>query len=228
MPIHAMIERQQDTETQRGSARVRMRLEVPGALGDGSGTTVLIHNISTSGLLMETDFTLTVGQSIGLTLPEAGEVAANVVWQSEALVGCRFEQPLSRAALSAARLRDPLPSNVDTAGELLHDRLLRLREEQGLSRAALAAQTGVSIPSLWAWETGKTIPRPANLRVLAAVFCLSEQELTRGAHPHSTLHLGSATDDAAAELQTLIDSSKQQIAVAAGVPTTSVKIIIEF
>src|SRR3546814_11909622 len=51
-------------------------------------------------------------------------------------------RPLARAALSAAQLRNPLPQDVDPAGvaadsEMLAGRLLRLRQERGLSRVEI-------------------------------------------------------------------------------------------
>jgi transcriptional regulator with XRE-family HTH domain len=222
MPFHAMIEPQPEAAGQRGKPRVRMRLEVPGTLSEGLGTTVLIHNLSASGLLMESAFALTVGQSLTLILPEAGEVVATVVWKSDAFVGCRFERPLSKAALSAARLLDPSDTQTEVVGESLHARLRRLRDEQGLSRAELAAQAGISIPSLWAWETGKAVPRPGNLHILADIFGLPKEELVRG---HTS---ASQSENEAHDLQILVEASRKQIAQTAGVKPSHVKIIIEF
>ena len=123
MPIHATIEQQPESENQRGAARVRMRIEAPSSLDQGDGTAVVIHNLSATGMLIETSSDLTIGQRIIVALPEAPDLAAAVVWRSEALAGCRFDQPLSRAVLSAAQLLNPLPTEVDPGGggdPLLH------------------------------------------------------------------------------------------------------------
>src|SRR3546814_2254828 len=91
-------------------------------------------------MLIETSSDLDIGQRIAVTLPEAPDCTATIVWRSEALAGCRFDRPLARAALSAAQLRNPLPQDVDPAGvaadsEMLAERLRRLRQERGLSRS---------------------------------------------------------------------------------------------
>lgn len=232
MPIHGTLEAQQDTDSQRGSARMRMRIEAPGSLSNGEGTTVVIHNLSATGMLIETTSELAIGQRLMVVLPETSDLAAIIVWRSGALAGCRFARPLSRATLSAAQLRNPLPSDVDPAiesdlSETLPQRLRRLRQERGLSRAALSAKVGASTPSVWAWETGKTVPRRNNLVVLADAFGVSEQELTVGG---VALSSNAATDQAAtaAQIQSLVDISKAQIAAMAGVKTAQVKISIEF
>src|SRR3546814_6347172 len=113
---------------------------------------------------------------------------ATIVWRSEALAGCRFDRPLARAALSAAQLRNPLPQDVDPAGvaagsEMLADRLRRLRQERGLSRVELSNRTGFSKPSIWAWESGKTMRSEEHtselqslMRTSYAVFCLKKKK----------------------------------------------------
>ena len=188
MPIHAMIDQEQGADGARGAARMHMRLETSGSLGGHQGSTVVIHNLSATGMLIETSSDLDIGQRIAVTLPEAPDCTATIVWRSEALAGCRFDRPLARAALSAAQLRNPLPQDVDPAGvaadsEMLAERLLRLRQERGLSRVELSNRTGFSKPSIWAWESGKTMPRRSNLIALAEVFGLSERELLAGVEP---------------------------------------------
>lgn len=232
MPIHATIEPRDNIGSQRGTARMRMRIEAPGSLGIGQGTTVVIHNLSATGMLIETTSDLTIGQQIMVALPEAPDLAATIVWRSEALAGCRFDHPLSRAALSAAQLRNPLPADVDPAvtadpGELLPQRLHRLRKERGLSRAALSARTGLSKPSIWAWETGKTIPRRNSLVALADAFGISERELVIGGFAASVSE-GPVVAGSAEQIQSLVDESKERIAALAGVRATNVKILIEF
>src|SRR3546814_4435734 len=107
MPIHAMIEQEKGADGARGAARMHMRLETSGSLGGHQGSTVVIHNLSATGMLLETSSDLDIGQRIAVTLPEAPDCTATIVWRSEALAGCRFDRPLARAALSAAQLRNP-------------------------------------------------------------------------------------------------------------------------
>lgn len=232
MPIHATIEPQDVSESHRAAPRVRMRIEASGSLDNGEGTTVVIHNLSATGMLIETITDLTVGQRIMVALPEAPDVAATIVWQSEALAGCRFDQPLSRGLLSAAQLRNPLPTDVDPgrtsdAHEMLPERLHRLRQERGLSRAALSVRTGLSKPSIWAWETGKTAPRRTNLLALAEAFGISERELMVG----DAMMLPADEMDSASrveKIRSFVEVSREQLAKLAGVEPANVKIYIEY
>jgi transcriptional regulator with XRE-family HTH domain len=230
MPIHAMIEKQQTAGAKRGASRIHMRFEAPGSLDGSEGTVVVIHNLSATGMLIETASELAIGQQITVALPEAPDCTATIVWRSEALAGCRFDRPLSRAALSAAQLRNPLPGDVDPArvpdaDEMLAERLLRLRKEHGLSRAALSVRTGFSKPSIWAWESGKTVPRRSNLVALAEAFGISERELLAG--KHSTAD-NADPSTAARQMHALIESSKEEIAALAGVDPGKVRITIEY
>ena len=227
MPIHAMIEQEKDADGARGAARMHMRLETSGSLGGDRGSTVVIHNLSATGMLIETTSDLEIGQRIAVSLPETPDCTATIVWRSEALAGCRFDRPLARAALSAAQLRNPLPQDVDPAGvaadsEMLAERLLRLRQERGLSRVELSNRTGFSKPSIWAWESGRTMPRRSNLIALADAFGISARELFAG-EPASAD--GSAT---AKRLHTLIETSREEIAMLAGVEPGKVRITIDY
>lgn len=56
----------------------------------------------------------------------------------------------------------------------------RLREQQGLTQAALAAQVGVSDKAISKWETGKGLPDIALLEPLAAALAVSVTELLSG------------------------------------------------
>jgi transcriptional regulator with XRE-family HTH domain len=244
MPIHATNEPPNSADEQQRADRLRVRLEVSGSLDQGKSTTVVVHNLSASGVLIESGSQLVIGQSVLIELPEAEAVLATVVWQSPPLFGCRFEQPLSRAALSAAQLRNPLPPAFDPVPqsttfptrELLPERLRRVRRELGWSRTELSIRTGLSKPSIWAWETGKTAPRRSNLSLLANAFGVPEDELV-----HGGVAAGPATPPAeglfdpslepSANMQSLcqtVDAAKAAIAGLAGVDARNVKIVIEY
>src|SRR3546814_13991227 len=76
MPIHAMIEQEKGADGARGAARMHMRLETSGSLGGHQGSTVVIHNLSATGMLIETSSDLDIGQRIAVTLPEAPDCTA--------------------------------------------------------------------------------------------------------------------------------------------------------
>jgi hypothetical protein len=82
---------------------------------DGSGARVVIHNLSTTGLLIEADLALEVGDVIDVDLPEAGTTRAEVLWRSEDFYGCEFINTLSTGVVSAARLRSQPAALVPAA-----------------------------------------------------------------------------------------------------------------
>src|SRR5690606_5183042 len=109
----------------------------------------------------------------------------SIIWTSDNLYGCKFAQPLSRAALSAAKLRNSLIAEPDVrdgangAAEAmsLPQRLRHLREQKGLSLAALSRRSGISKPSIWAWEAGKPMPRPRSIQALAGALGMTAAEV---------------------------------------------------
>jgi hypothetical protein len=100
-------------ETDRGRAERRgfdrhvLRLRAPGSTLSEKGVVVLIHDLSLTGLLMETSAELSVGSELKIQLPEAGGRQARVVWNSGRYFGCEFHAPISRRGLSAALLKSP-------------------------------------------------------------------------------------------------------------------------
>ncbi len=236
MAIERILEQSAERGDKRADVRWPIRLEAPGAVGEGA-TDVVVHDISTAGMLIETSSQLTLGQTLLLSLPEAGSVTARVVWQDEPLFGCRFDEPLPQAAVSATRLRSTMRSDgrpvdhvADTKSpEMFPARLRRLRRERGLSREALSQLTGFSKPSLWAWEVGKTMPRRRSLVALAQAFGLTEEQLLVGeasatSHDPATTGLGRA----AQQLHDVIDSAKREIAKHAGVDVSQVQVRIDY
>ena len=125
-------------------------------------------------------------------------------------------------------------------GEALPTRLRRFREQCGISRSELAAQTGLSRPTIWAWESGKTQPRLSNLRVLASVLGISQLELVGGLEAavpdddvsdmmlngwhHGEIPAGLANPQ---RLSIMIYAAKLSIAALAGIKAQNVKISIE-
>jgi hypothetical protein len=83
-----------------------------------TGSDVTIHDVSATGLLIETTAELAVFDDLEIELPEAGFTPALVVWSSGKFYGCQFKQRISQAAISASLLRSPPSSNCDTAFQL--------------------------------------------------------------------------------------------------------------
>lgn len=238
----AQEEQPESARQERGATRLQVRF-VAGLTAQSTSVAVVVHNLSASGILIETDTSLTIGQSITVELPEAKNTVATVIWQSAPLFGCRFTKNLSRAALSAAKLRNPLSVMFDpitswaasSEDASLGQRLLRLRRDLGLSRAALSALTGFSKPSIWAWETGRTAPRRENLTRLAEVYNVPRSEILRGsamaegdALLKGICEQPSQTDIDPASLRAEIDAAKARIAALSGTEPKNVRITIEY
>jgi hypothetical protein len=90
----------------RDASRHRLFLDARASTGSQTSE-ILIHNLSSTGMLLETPVELADNDAIDVDIPEVGTVRANIVWSSESFYGCQFERSLSRAAVSAAMLRSP-------------------------------------------------------------------------------------------------------------------------
>ena len=126
---------------------------------------------------------------------------------------------------------------VGPAVEIL--RLRQLREEKGFSLAALSRRAGISKPSIWAWETGKTVPRSRSLHALAGALGVSIAEILGQNHTN----LSAAGAPAAwgqgeagpafanpqpqTELDHIIAEARRRISQVTGISGEKVKISIE-
>ena len=77
---------------------------------------VIVYDISDTGLLIETESRLKVGELIEVNLPQAGLMEAEIMWVGGEIYGCRFTHELPQAALSATRLNGDFtrPNSGDT------------------------------------------------------------------------------------------------------------------
>lgn len=209
MTIEARFEEPSD---ERGASRRTLHLGVSGRFGAAGSATV--HNLSVTGLLIETGTPLAEGESITVDLPEAGERTATVAWSDAPMHGCRFAEPLSTAALSAAQLRSaPLGDGGEglALGEDFGARLHRLRTERKLSLGDIAERLGVSKPTVWAWEHGKSRPVERRLAGLAEALGVTPGGL----------------EPATAGPPEAVERGRRQIAEAYGVEPSRVRIMIE-
>lgn len=102
----------------RFDARRKLSLLASGLRHDGTGLEVQIHNISGTGLLLESDVKLANGDRIEIELPHAGDITAVVIWASGRLFGCQFEGPVSPATLSAVELKSAVGPAPELTPEL--------------------------------------------------------------------------------------------------------------
>jgi PilZ domain-containing protein len=153
--IRAVLDARALGATRRTVARRKLRFAARGS-ADSGVTNVLILDISTTGLLLESDAALVNGETIELDLPEAPGIRALVKWTSGNLFGCQFKKPISKAAVSAALLRAPYaPSAPDLALSAVSG--LAGQEDYGPGRQFLAAKlrriAALALLS-WAFITG--------------------------------------------------------------------------
>lgn len=189
MPIAAHFETTAHGGEQVRAERRRLLLEAGGALPSGERAEVTIHNLSETGLLLETAGDLEIGEAIDLEIDDRGVSRAHVVWASGALYGCAFDEPLATSVLTAAQLRgavqrkgapagpSPVPVQGAIGGESLGERIHRLRKLRGLTQGELASRLGVSKPTVWAWEQGRARPIEERIEAIAAALGVDSDEL---------------------------------------------------
>jgi hypothetical protein len=107
--IRASIQTEEGRDS-RGHSRRTLRLAADTWSVAGVNISGTIYDISRSGMLVDCDLSLPVGDDLSLELPYAGRVSAKVVWRQGSITGCEFEEPISLAAVSACLLRaEPEP-----------------------------------------------------------------------------------------------------------------------
>lgn len=119
MPIYGHFLPSAPGAEKRFDTRRKLSLLASGLLHDGTGLEVQIHNISGTGLLLESDVELATGDRIEIELPHAGDITAVVIWAKGRLFGCQFEGPVSPATLSAVELKGnigPAPEMTNAVG----------------------------------------------------------------------------------------------------------------
>lgn len=117
-----------DEADQRVSDRRVLRLDARAATPAGAGD-IAVHNLSRTGMLVECASDLAAGAHLELALPGGSTHGATVVWSDDRLIGCRFDQPLSQAQLSAALLRSDPVAGPEAQAQLSQDQAIaRLRE----------------------------------------------------------------------------------------------------
>jgi transcriptional regulator with XRE-family HTH domain len=224
MVIQAQLKHRRQSQTQRRDVRRKMRLSVAGRTGDGRTGEVQIHDLSTSGILVQTEEPLAIGEIIEVELPRTGVHHIEVVWASGTFFGCRFLEPVPPAAVSAAQLSSAperlpqrkVPEERQRDAGNFGVRLAALRVARGWAIETLAEQLGVSRQAVWYWETGQRLPRAEHFRKIIEVMDLQEQEL-----------LGPPETPANGIGDTLVDELKREVARRNGVDESRVRIVIE-
>ena len=106
----------------RYASRRTLRLTVA-ARSSSDLPSVVIHNLSTTGLQIETTEKLKIGERFDVVLPESGATEVGVVWATDNFFGCEFVKPISPGTVSAALLSSPAksPSAFEASPEASDD-----------------------------------------------------------------------------------------------------------
>ena len=227
--IEATIAAAPHAEKRGGDERRRLKLAAVAA-HDRGPQAIEILDLSRTGLMMAGPADFRVGEAIVVVLPELGEWAARVAWSKDGRHGCRFEEPLSRAELSAALLRAG-PAAQGASRETLGMRLKRLRKASHFTMLGLADAVGVSKPTLWKWESDKVRPRDDAVRSLAAALDIEEIALLYGTSDDAEMADELAETDVVPRGETVaetIAAARRAIAEHAGVPLDQVRIAIDW
>lgn len=154
MAIHARLETF-GTTSRRAAPRRKLCL---GSSLAGDGQDVVIHDLSATGVLLQTSAKLETFDDLEVDLPEVGPTHAFVVWSSGEYFGCEFARPISRAVISAALLRNP--AAVPEPGSRTDDQVLELEEEAHSPKLSLSTRmrvilgTSVALWALILWALG--------------------------------------------------------------------------
>lgn len=144
------------TGNRRTAPRRRLHLDSVGATGEK----VTIHDLSSTGILIETTAALAEFDQIEVELPEVGMAQATVIWSSGDYFGCQFHAELPRSAVSAALLRSPFVPAPPTAAAGTLDEDAEEPSEAADDRLPFAVRLRVILGSslaLWAlilWALG--------------------------------------------------------------------------
>ena len=222
MSGNAYLESPLAESSSRGQPRRLLHLETTGTLISGERANVTVHNVSSTGFLIETDVGLSINEAVTVDLPQSPPVVARVAWASSHLFGCQFDQQISDSVLSAMQLQGGPPLDAaatiptglrQSSSATMGKQLEQLRKKRGMTLADVAGQLGVSKPTVWAWEKGKARPVESRLPDIAKALDISEQELAAMAVPP-------AVND-------LLETSKRKIADAFGTVPEKVRVMIE-
>lgn len=127
-PLVAHLSSAPRKANKRGAVRRTLKLQLESG-AEATGVRVLIHNISESGMLIETAARLSVGETFDLDLPHAGLTEARIVRSDGRYFGCRFVSGISKGSVSAALLRSPAKAQASVE-EATPQRVARSIEEQ--------------------------------------------------------------------------------------------------
>ena len=98
-PEAASLDRRSEPRLKISLTHASIRRHGKAAIG------AVLHDLSIYGCRMAADTAALAGERLWLRFDGRLPIAATVVWNSEGLVGCRFDTPIERAMMRALTLR---------------------------------------------------------------------------------------------------------------------------
>ena len=186
-------------------------------------------DLSVGGFLIETSAEMAVGKTISIDLPEVTDLSARVVWANRPLYGCELDRPLAKLIVERTWLNNA-PATADDTPVAIGQHVKKLRQTKGWTRAELAEIAGVSRPSVWGWETGRTEPRLDALRRLATAFGCSVAELrnpsiARFETPGSSRSV--VPDEPLPTVDAILTRARHDLAARLDIPTARIRLFFE-
>jgi len=152
--IQARLETLEQAASRRLSPRRKLKL---GSNLLGHGDNVVIHDLSATGVLLQTTATLAPFDDLDVDLPDIGPTQAFVVWHSGEYFGCEFARPIPRAAISAALLRSPIgprPNEAEERSPLLLEDEARPEKLSLPMRMRVILGTSIVLWAIILWALG--------------------------------------------------------------------------
>ena len=185
----------------------------------GRQVPVHLHGISTSGILIESDEPLKLGDKIEMAFADAAIALGKITWTGAKLFGFQFDETIAADLLEGAVSRtvdeepgwQSLSDPVETFGARLH----RLRKAKGIPQIDIAERLGVTAVAISNWESDRSQPRRHRMTELAKILGVPTQQLMT-----YSMSLPET-------LPELVAASKAQVANLLGVSPDSVKISVD-
>jgi hypothetical protein len=138
MPIAARLE-QFPASDRRSAERRKLFL---GSTLESTGEEVAIHDISSTGMLIETSAKLEPFDALEIDLPHNGLTRTLIIWNSGHYYGCAFSERISKAAVSAALLRGTPEAEPDRPAHRTPEAAALLDPSPAPAEASATANAG--------------------------------------------------------------------------------------
>lgn len=230
MNVMSKIAADLSDRTPARTERHRLRIQAHGLINESGAAEFYIHDISCTGVLVETADALHSGDKVEFELLHAAAPPAVVVWSSGPFFGCSFVEPIAESLVRNVLLKDAAWSSGHVRADGQEDdtedlaaQIIKIRQTNGLTAEEFANCIGVSRQAVWYWETGQRNPRAEQIRKIREEFGGGSEQFAPGRtsdHQSPSWHGASVRQNVA--------DYKRAIATVLGVDTAQVRITIDW